>query len=499
MNRKNVWTTYNRTQLKECDKFAEKYKKFLDNSKTEREAVDTIVNEIEAEGYRELNKLIKGNVKLKEGDKVYSVWMNKTVVMFKIGSDPLENGLNILGAHIDSPRLDVKQNPLYEDNGIAYLDTHYYGGIKKYQFVTIPLAIHGVVVKKDGTTVILNVGEDEDDPVFFISDILIHLASEQMGKKASNVIEGEALDLVIGNRPFVVEGKEKSEDKKDDSKLTPGEQYAVNAEKEEKAEENKLSGAVRRGIVALLYDLYGIEEEDFISAELEIVPAGKARDAGFDRSMILGYGHDDRVCAYPSARALLEAGDLKRTGCCILVDKEEIGSVGATGMTSRFFENVVAELIALTNGSFDDLKFRRCLSNSCMLSSDVSAAFDPHFASVFEKKNSAYLGFGPVFNKYNGSRGKSSANDANAEYIAEVRRVFDEAGVLFQTAELGKVDAGGGGTIAYILAKYGMNVIDSGVAVLNMHSPCEVISKADLYESLRGYIAFLEKMDFYNE
>ena len=501
MNKKNVWTTYNRTQLKECDKFADSYKKFLDNSKTEREAVDTIVNEIEDEGYVELSKLINSNTKLKKGDKVYSVLMNKTIIMFKIGSEPLEKGINILGAHIDSPRLDVKQNPLYEDNGIAYLDTHYYGGIKKYQFVTIPLALHGVVVKKDGTTVILNVGEDEDDPVFFISDILIHLASDQMGKKASNVIEGEALDLVIGNRPFVVEGKDKSEEKENekDSKLTEGEQYAVKAEKEEKAETAKLSGAVRRGIVALLYDLYGIEEEDFLSAELEIVPAGKSRDAGFDRSMILGYGHDDRVCAYPSARALVEAGDLKRTGCCILVDKEEIGSVGATGMTSRFFENTVAELIALTNGSFDDLKLRRCLTNSCMLSSDVSAAFDPNFASVFEKKNSAFLGFGPVFNKYNGSRGKYSSNDANAEYIAAVRKVYDDAGVLFQTAELGKVDAGGGGTIAYILAEYGMNVIDSGVAVLNMHSPCEVISKADLYESLRGYIAFLENMDFCND
>ncbi|SFU76704.1 aminopeptidase [Butyrivibrio sp. M55] len=499
MNKKNVWTTYNRTQLKECDKFAEKYKKFLDNSKTEREAIDTIVNEIEAEGYRELNKLVKENTKLKKGDKVYSVWMNKSIVMFKIGSEPLEKGLNILGAHIDSPRLDVKQNPLYEDNGLAYLDTHYYGGIKKYQFVTIPLALHGVVAKKDGTTVILNVGEDEDDPVFFISDILVHLASEQMGKKASSVIEGEALDLVIGNRPFVIEGKEKSEDKKDDSKLTEGEQYAVKAEKEEKAEAGKLSGAVRRGIVALLYDLYGIEEEDFLSAELEIVPAGKSRDAGFDRSMVLGYGHDDRVCAYPSAVALLEAGDLKRTGCCILVDKEEIGSAGATGMKSRFFENAVAEIVALVNGKYDELVFRRCLANSSMLSSDVSAAFDPCYASVFEKKNTAYLGFGPVFNKYTGSRGKYASNDANAEYIAAVRKVYDDANVLFQTAELGKVDAGGGGTIAYILAEYGMNVIDSGVAVLNMHSPCEVISKADLYESLRGYIAFLENMDFCNE
>ena len=354
MNKKNVWTTYNRTQLKECDKFAEDYKKFLDNSKTEREAVDTIVNEIEAEGYVELNKLIRNKTKLKAGDKVYSVWMNKTIAMFKIGSEPLEQGMNILGAHIDSPRLDVKQNPLYEDGGFAYLDTHYYGGIKKYQFVTIPLAIHGVVVKKDGTTVILNVGEDEDDPVFFISDILVHLASEQLGKKGANVIEGEALDLIIGNRPFVIEGKDKDkdEDKKDDSKLTPGEQYAVKAEKEQKAESSKLSGAVKRGMVAILNDLYGIEEDDFISAELEIVPAGKSRDVGFDRSMILGYGHDDRVCAYPSARALVDSGDLKRTGCCILVDKEEIGSVGATSMKSMFFENTVAEILALSDEEY---------------------------------------------------------------------------------------------------------------------------------------------------
>ncbi|MCR5403491.1 MAG: aminopeptidase [Butyrivibrio sp.] len=498
MYRKNAWTTYNDEQLKEVEAFAEDYKAFLDNSKTEREAIDTIVNEIENAGYRELNTLIGGDKKLGKGDKVYSVWMNKSIIIFKLGSDPIEAGLNILGAHIDSPRLDVKQNPLYEDGGIAYLDTHYYGGVKKYQYVTLPLAIHGVVVRKDGTTVQLNVGEDEDDPVFFISDLLIHLAQEQLAKKASNVIEGEALDLIVGNRPFVIESDEKEKAEKK-SKLSEGEKYAIASEKEEKKESGKVSGAVKRGIMAILKDLYGIEEEDFISAELEIVPAGKARDAGFDRSMILGYGHDDRVCAYPSMRAIIEAGDLKRTACCILVDKEEIGSVGATGMQSRFFENAVAELMNLTNEGFNELSLRRCLANSCMLSSDVSAAFDPTYASSFEKKNAAFLGGGLVFNKFTGSRGKSGSNDANAEYIAEIRKAFDEDGIVYHTAELGKVDVGGGGTIAYILALYGMNVIDSGVAVLNMHAPWEVVSKADVYEAKRGYVSFLQKMDFRNE
>ena len=499
MNRKNIWTTYNATQLKAVDKFADEYKNFLDNSKTEREAIDTIVNEIEAAGYKELNTLIGGKTKLKKGDKVYSVWMNKSIVMFQLGSEPLEQGLNILGAHIDSPRIDVKQNPLYEDGGFAYLDTHYYGGIKKYQFVAMPLAIHGVFCKKDGTTVQLNVGEDEDDPVFFISDLLIHLAADQMSKTAAKAVEGEALDLIIGHRPFVVESKEKEKAEKADPKLTAGQKYALKAEKEEKAESGKVSGAVRRGILALLNDLYGIEEEDFISAELEIVPAGKSRDAGFDRSMIMGYGHDDRVCAYPSMRALLEAKNLKRTGCCILVDKEEIGSVGATGMQSKFFEKAVAELMNLTKEGYNDLLLKRCLANSCMLSSDVSAGFDPTYASAFEKKNAAFLGEGLVFNKFTGSRGKSGSNDANAEFIAEIRRAFEKDKIVYQTAELGKVDVGGGGTIAYILALYGMNVIDAGVAVLNMHAPWEAISKADLFEAKRGYVAFLQNIDFRNE
>ena len=498
MLRTNAWNTYNKTQLKAVEKFADDYKNFLDNAKTEREAIDTIVNEIEAAGYRELNTLIGGKTKLKKGDKVYSVWMNKSIVMFQIGSEPLEKGLNILGAHIDSPRVDVKQNPLCEKEGLAYLDTHYYGGIKKYQFVAMPLALHGVVVKKDGTTVQLNVGEDEDDPVFFFSDLLIHLAAEQMDKKAAKVIEGEALDLIVGSRPLIVPGKAKKEEK-DDPKLTEGENYAVKYVKQETTASIDASNAVKRGVMAILYDLYGIEEEDFISAELEIVPAGKARDAGFDRSMILGYGHDDRVCAFPSMRAILDTKDVKRTACCILVDKEEIGSVGATGMRSKFFENAVAELMNLTKEGFSDLALRRCLANSCMLSSDVNAGFDPSYASCFEKKNASFLGEGLVFSKFTGSRGKSGSNDANAEFIAEIRKAYDEDGIIYQTAELGKVDVGGGGTIAYILALYGMNVIDAGVAVLNMHAPWEAISKADLFEAYRGYITFLQKIDFRNE
>ena len=369
----------------------------------------------------------------------------------------------------------------------------------------MPLALHGVVVKKDGTTVQLNVGEDEDDPVFFISDLLIHLAADQLSKKASNVIEGEALDIIVGHRPLMIKGKAAKDDEKAEEKdkaednLTEGEKYAAEYVKKEIKDAIDATKAVKRGVMAILYDLYGIEEEDFISAELEIVPAGKARDAGFDRSMVLGYGHDDRVCAYPSMRAILEAKDLKRTACCILVDKEEIGSVGATGMQSRFFENAVAELMNLTKEGYSDLALRRCLANSCMLSSDVSAGFDPSYASSFEKKNAAFLGHGLVFNKFTGSRGKSGSNDANAEYIAEIRRAFEGEGIVYQTAELGKVDVGGGGTIAYILALYGMNVIDSGVAVLNMHAPWEVIDKADLYEAYRGYIAFLKNIDFRNE
>ena len=476
MERKNTWETYSAKQLKEVDAFAREYMDFLDNGKTERECIDQIVNAIEQAGYQELETLIAAGRKLKTGDKVYSVWMNKSVAMFQIGKKKMADGLNILGAHIDSPRLDIKQNPLYEDGGFAYLDTHYYGGVKKYQWVPLPLAIHGVVVLKDGTTVEVNVGENEDDPVFFVSDLLIHLAQEQLEKKANKVIEGEALDIIIGNKPLIIDkkgraGKGKEEDDKD--------------------EKGSGKDAVKKGVLDILQKSYGMEEEDFISAELEVVPAGKAREAGFDRSMILAYGQDDRVCAFSSLKAMLEIGQVERTACCILVDKEEIGSVGATGMQSRFFENAVAEVMNLT-GEYSELNVRRCLAHSCMLSSDVSSAFDPAFASSFDKKNVAYLGCGMVFNKFTGSRGKSGSNDANAEYLGHIRAIFEKEKVNFQTAELGKVDLGGGGTIAYILALYGMNVIDSGVAVLNMHAPWEATSKADVYETKRGYVAFLK-------
>lgn len=457
MKTESVWTKYSEKQLKELEKLSADYRAFLDEGKTERECVSYIVNWIENEGYVELAKLLKSGKKIKAGAKVYAVNMDKSVVMYHIGKKPLEEGMNILGAHIDSPRMDVKQNPLYEDGDFAYLDTHYYGGIKKYQWVAIPLALHGVIVKKDGTTVIVNVGEEEDDPVFFISDLLIHLASEQMEKKANKVIEGEALDVIVGNKPL------------------------------KGAEKDKFTA----GILEILKEQYGVEEADFISAEIEVVPAGKAREAGFDRSMTLAYGQDDRVCAFTSLDAMLSIKAPERTSCCLLVDKEEIGSVGATGMQSKFFENMTAEVMNLM-GDFNELSLRRCLANCRMLSSDVSSAFDPTYASSFDKKNVAYLGHGMVFNKFTGSRGKSGSNDANAEYLAFIRQVMDDADVSYQTAELGKVDLGGGGTIAYILSLYGMDVIDCGVAVLNMHAPFEATSKADLYETKRGYVAFLE-------
>ena len=472
MAKKNAWENYDEKQLKKLEKLCKEYREFLDQGKTERECIDTIVNMIEQEGYRELETLIKAGEPLKKGDKVYSVWMNKSIAIFRIGKKPFAEGMNILGAHIDSPRLDVKQNPLFEDgDAFVYLDTHYYGGVKKYQWVALPLAIHGVVVKKDGSTIELNIGENEDDPVFFVSDLLIHLAGEQLEKKAAKVIEGEALDLIVGSKPLVLSKEEKETD-----------------EGKEKAK-----SILKSGVLDILKKSYDIEEEDFISAELEIVPAGKAREAGFDRSMILAYGHDDRVCAFTSLKAMLDVKSTDRTLCCILVDKEEIGSVGATGMQSRFFENAVAELMNLA-GEYSELNLRRCLAASAMLSSDVSAAFDPGYRSCFELKNAAFLGRGMVFNKFTGSRGKSGSNDANAEYIAHLRKVMDEGKIQWQTAELGKVDVGGGGTIAYILALYGMNVIDSGVPVLNMHAPWEAVSKADVYEAYRGYKVFAENV-----
>ena len=473
MEYEKIWKKYSQAELKKLEKLNAEYIDFLSNGKTERECVDQIVNIAEANGYVELDKLIGSNKKLNAGDKVYTVWMNKSVCMFRIGKKPFSDGMNILGAHIDSPRMDVKSNPLYEKDDFALLDTHYYGGIKKYQYTALPLAIHGVVVKKDGSTIEINVGEDPDDPVFFVSDLLIHLAQDQMEKKGSKVVEGEDLDVIVGNKPIAL---------------------GADVRKNAKVKEEK-KDSVKSAILNILKEQYDFEEKDFYSAELEVVPAGRAREAGFDRSMILSYGQDDRVCAFTSLKAMLDLPQCDRTICTILVDKEEIGSVGATGMRSKFFENAVAEVMNLCGEYKSEIDLKRALSRSCMLSSDVSAGVDPNYESVFEKKNAAFLGGGIVFNKFTGSRGKSGSNDANAEYIAAIRRVFEDAKISYQFAELGKVDQGGGGTIAYILALYGMNVIDSGVAVLNMHSPWEATSKADVYETYKGYIAFCKGMD----
>ena len=445
----------------EVFQFAENYRKFISDCKTERECVTFFVEKAEKAGFVNLEKVIAEHTALKAGDRVYANNMGKGMALFVIGKESMEKGMNILGAHIDSPRLDLKQDPLYEDTDFAMLDTHYYGGIKKYQWVTLPLALHGVIAKKDGTVVKVNVGDKPGDPVFGVSDLLIHLSGEQLEKKAAKVIEGENLDLLIGSIPM-------------------------------QTEDEKVKEKVKANIMNLLSKEYGIEEEDFLSAEIEVVPAGEAKDYGFDRSMIMGYGHDDRVCAYPSFEAMLVSENPEITSVCLLVDKEEIGSVGASGMQSRFFENTVAEVMAAA-GSYSELALRRALANSRVLSSDVSAAFDPNFPSVMTKRNTAYFGKGLVFNKYTGSRGKGGSNDANAEYIGKLRNIMDTNEVSFQTAELGKVDQGGGGTIAYILANYGMNVIDSGVPVLNMHAPWEIISKVDLYEAYRGYIAFLKE------
>jgi aspartyl aminopeptidase len=461
MERNKAWDAYPGDKKQAVFDFAEQYRVFLSENKTERECVKTFVDAAKQAGFTDLKQAIKEGRSLKPGDKLYCGHMGKSLALFVLGQEDICDGMNILGAHIDSPRLDLKQNPLYEDQDLVLLDTHYYGGVKKYQWVTLPLALHGVVAKKDGTLVEINIGDKPGDPVVGVSDLLIHLASDQMEKKGTKVVEGENLDVLIGNLP---------------------------AEKNEKDEKDR----VKAQILELLKQEYDIEEEDFLSAEIEVVPAGPARDYGLDRSMIMGYGHDDRVCAYPSFRAILQAEKPRRTAVCLLVDKEEIGSVGATGMQSRFFENTVAEILALC-GKDSALALRRALQNSRMLSSDVSAAYDPNYPSVSEKKNAAYFGRGIVFNKYTGSRGKSGSNDANAEYIARLRRIFDDNEVAFQTSELGKVDQGGGGTIAYILANYGMEVIDSGVAVLNMHAPWEIISKVDLYEAYKGYAAFIKE------
>lgn len=457
MERKYAWHEYSDADLQAIETLGKEYMNFLDTGKTERECIDETIRQAELKGYKNLQDVLKSGQSIKAGDKVYAVHMKKIIALFNIGSEDLEQGLNILGAHIDSPRLDVKQNPFYEQENLAFFDTHYYGGIKKYQWVAMPLALHGVVVKKDGTVVNISIGEKDTDPVFCVTDLLPHLGQEQMEKKAAKVIEGENLDLLIGSRP--------------------------------------VKGELKEGVTKFIQDIfekeYGFTEEDLLSAELEIVPAGRAREMGFDRSMIIAYGQDDRVCAYTSLAAMLEVDKVERTTCTLLVDKEEIGSVGATGMQSRWFENIVAELLE-SAGHTSPLAVRRTLERSRMLSSDVSAGYDPLYASAFEKKNAAFLGKGVVFNKFTGARGKSGSNDANAEYMGFIRRVMDDNKVAFQTAELGRVDLGGGGTIAYIMALYGMNVIDCGVAVLSMHAPWEVTSKADIYEAKKCYVAFLQ-------
>ena len=458
MERENAWKSCNKQTVKEIFGFCEGYKKFISECKTERECTRRSIQMAEEHGYRNLKEIIAAKETIKSGDKVYADNMGKAIVLFNIGKKPIEDGLKILGAHIDSPRLDVKQNPLYEDSDLVLMDTHYYGGIKKYQWTTIPLALHGVVALTDGSVIDVEIGEKEKDPVVCVSDLLIHLAAEQMEKNGAKVVEGEALDLVVGNMPF-------------------------NPKKDEK-------NPAKAYILDILKKKYRIAEEDFMSAELEAVPAGKARDLGLDASMVLGYGQDDRVCAYTSLMAMLEVEEPEYTSVCLLVDKEEIGSVGATGMQSLFFENMVAEILDRM-GCYSELILRRTLANSEMLSSDVNAGFDPNYAYAFEKKNASYLGRGVVFSKFTGSRGKSGSNDANAEYIARVRKALERENVAYQMAERGKVDIGGGGTIAYILAKYGMDVIDCGVAVLSMHAPYEATSKIDIYEAKRGYVAFL--------
>ena len=457
--KESAWKKYTEEDKRKLEELCTDYKDFLTVGKTEREVTKEIIKRAEQKGYKNLDDFIKNNITIHPGDKIYVNNKGKSVALFHIGTKPITEGMNILGAHIDSPRIDLKANALYETDDFTYFDTHYYGGIKKYQWVTLPLAIHGVVVKKDSTKIEICIGEKESDPVVGITDLLPHLAQEQMKKNGNKLIEGEDLDVLIGNIP--VPEKEKD--------------------------------AVKENILNLLQKEYNIEEEDFLSAELEIVPAGRARDFGLDRSMIMAYGQDDRVCAYTSLEAFLEIEETEKTLSCILVDKEEIGSVGATGMQSHFYDNAIAEICMLI-GDTTPVATRRVLSNSKMLSSDVNAAFDPLYKQAMDKNNASMFSRGMVFCKYTGSRGKSGSNDANAEYIAELRKVMDDANVSFQISELGKVDIGGGGTIAYILANYNMEVIDCGVGVLSMHAPWEVTSKADIYEAYRGYMAFLKNI-----
>ncbi len=465
MEKKNAWDKYPENQREGLMQFSEGYRQFISGCKTERECTEKFKHMAKNAGYTDIAEIIASGEQLKPGDKVYAVNMGKSFAMYRIGKEPIEKGMNILGAHIDSPRLDLKQNPLYEDTELALFDTHYYGGIKKYQWVTVPLALHGVFAKKDGTVIPVNIGDKPGDPVFGVSDLLVHLSDGQMEKKAGKVIEGENMDILVGSIP--------------------------EAEKDGDKEKNK--ERVKANILQILARECQIDEEDFLSAEIEAVPAGEAKDYGLDRSMIMSYGHDDRVCAYASYMAMLDMEETPdRTSVCLLMDKEEVGSVGATGMESWFFENMTAEVLNAA-GQYSELALRRTLANSKMLSSDVSAAFDPNYADVYEKKNSAYFGKGITLNKFTGRRGKSGSNDANAEFVAQLREIFDRNQIAFQMCELGKVDHGGGGTIAFILAKYGMEVIDSGVAVLNMHAPWEIISKVDLYEAYRGYQAFLKE------
>ena len=461
MKKESAWKKYNEEDLEKLNNICNDYIRFLTVSKTEREATKEIIRRAEEKGYKNLEDYIKNNVEIRPGDKIYVNNKGKAVALFHIGEKPITEGMNILGAHIDSPRIDLKANPIYESDGFVYFDTHYYGGIKKYHWVTLPLALHGVVVKKDGQKIEICIGEEESDPVVGITDLLPHLAAEQMKKEGSKLIEGEDLDILIGNKPKIVTDKDKKEE-------------------------------VKNNILTLLKEKYNIEEEDFLSAEIEAVPAGAARDFGLDKSMIMSYGQDDRVCVYTSLEAFLEVEETEKTLSCILVDKEEIGSVGATGMESHFFDNAIAEICVLMNEN-SPVAVRRVLNHSKMLSSDVNAAYDPLYKSVMDKNNSSEFGLGVVFCKFTGSRGKSGSNDANAEYIAELRKIMDDANVSFQISELGKVDIGGGGTIAYILANYNVEVIDCGVGVLSMHAPWEVTSKADIYEAYRGYIAFLKK------
>ena len=465
--KKTIWEKSDAAAL---ENFCEEYRVFLSNHKTERENVSGMIELLKNAGAKSLSEYIGTRKKPKKGELLYADMMGKSLLVFRVGQKPVTDGARLLGAHIDSPRMDLKQHPLYEDKDLALFETHYYGGIKKYQWVTLPLALHGVIVKKDGTTVPVCIGEKDDDPVFGVSDLLIHLAANQMTKKVSEAVTGENLNVLIGSKPLAekLEGKENTEDVK----------------------AGKVKEAVKKNILALLKEKYDVEEDDFVSAEIEVVPAGAAREYGLDRSMIMGYGQDDRVCAYPSLRAVLDEKKPEYTSICLLTDKEEIGSVGAPGMHSRFFENTLAEFMNVM-GCYSELELRRVMMKTKVLSSDVSAAFDPNYPEVMEKNNCAYLGNGPVFNKYTGSRGKSGSNDANAEYLAFLRNLLDKEDLRYQTAELGKVDEGGGGTIAYILANLGMEVIDFGVAVLNMHAPWEITSKADIYETYLAYRAFL--------